>query len=126
MIRRALKLLEQQMWAHRAHRFVIREWGSLPSLTACADALAASRGHRTILPIVVPFPARTRVLVIAPHPDDEMIGPGGTVIGAIDSGSLVRTLYLTSGSSEPAVTAAREQEACATANSVGPKKYWSG
>jgi LmbE family N-acetylglucosaminyl deacetylase len=38
-----------------------------------------------------------RVLVIAPHPDDEVIAPGGLTATAIASGATVRTVVVTDG-----------------------------
>jgi N-acetyl-1-D-myo-inositol-2-amino-2-deoxy-alpha-D-glucopyranoside deacetylase len=38
-----------------------------------------------------------RVLVIAPHPDDEVIAPGGLTVTAIASGARVRTVVITAG-----------------------------
>ena len=37
------------------------------------------------------------LLVIAPHPDDEILGLGGTLLQAINNGSKVSILYLTDG-----------------------------
>ncbi|MBM3506234.1 MAG: hypothetical protein FJX64_00600 [Alphaproteobacteria bacterium] len=115
----ALRLLREQMWARRAHRFILRDWSGLPGLEACADALAACRGHRALVPIPTAFPARRRILVLAPHPDDEVIGPGGTMFGAIDQGSTVRVLYLTSESRAGAARDVREREAGAAAALAG-------
>jgi N-acetyl-1-D-myo-inositol-2-amino-2-deoxy-alpha-D-glucopyranoside deacetylase len=39
----------------------------------------------------------TRVLIIAPHPDDEVIAPGGLTATAIASGATVRTVVVTAG-----------------------------
>jgi N-acetyl-1-D-myo-inositol-2-amino-2-deoxy-alpha-D-glucopyranoside deacetylase len=38
-----------------------------------------------------------RVLVVAPHPDDEVIAPGGLTATAIASGATVRTVVVTAG-----------------------------
>jgi LmbE family N-acetylglucosaminyl deacetylase len=42
-------------------------------------------------------PSHRRALVLAPHPDDEVLGCGGTVILLHDSGAQLRTLIATDG-----------------------------
>jgi LmbE family N-acetylglucosaminyl deacetylase len=44
---------------------------------------------------------RERVLVLAPHPDDEIIGAGGTLARYRDGGSHVTVVYLTDGGGPP-------------------------
>ena len=40
---------------------------------------------------------RQRVLVLAPHPDDEIIGPGGALAHHVDAGSEITVVYVTDG-----------------------------
>ncbi|HEX3148118.1 MAG TPA: PIG-L family deacetylase [Gemmataceae bacterium] len=67
----------------------------------------------------------TRVLVLAPHPDDEAIGCGGTLRKHSAHGDEVRVVFLTSGEGgghgrPPAETASlREAEAAAAAEILG-------
>ena len=69
-------------------------------------------------------PVGETVLVIAPHPDDEAIGPGGTVAVHADRGDRVGVLFLTSGEGGLAVPretawAIREAEARAAVADLG-------
>ncbi len=66
------------------------------------------------------------VLVLAPHPDDEVLGCGGLLLQLADAGAAVRVLFLTDGSgdgdeaADPAAYAAlRRREAAAVAEHMG-------
>lgn len=50
---------------------------------------------------VLKFGARTRLLVVAPHPDDETIGTGELIQEVRHSGGSVRVLLLTDGDNNP-------------------------
>ncbi len=70
-----------------------------------------------------------RVLVIAPHPDDESIGCGGTLCRHIASGDEVFTLFLTSGEqgghglSPQETIRRREREAHRAAEILGIRRF---
>ena len=87
---------------------------------ACALAVAASvlspdieasapRHHKTQTvkptvqtpPPVLEVPGATRLLVIAPHPDDEVLGAGGLMQRVKSTGGAVRVVYLTDGDGYP-------------------------
>lgn len=58
--------------------------------------------------------APERILVLAPHPDDEIIGPGGTLVGYLLAGSHVTVAYLTDGGGaegDPSLVRTRRREA---------------
>ncbi len=68
------------------------------------------------------------VIVIAPHPDDDVLGVGGTLIRAAEEGRAVFSVYLTDGRgsprTDPAITdeemaARRQGEALAALKAVG-------
>ena len=65
------------------------------------------------------------ILVLAPHPDDEAIGCGGTIRKHVKEGERVRVIFLTSGEkgghgrSEPETMRVREAEARAAARILG-------
>jgi LmbE family N-acetylglucosaminyl deacetylase len=50
-----------------------------------------------IVPYHLSPPLGERVLVLAPHPDDETLGCGGTLRLLIESGKTVKVVFLTSG-----------------------------
>lgn len=49
------------------------------------------------LPVVLPAPPRGRVLVIAPHPDDETMGLGGTLAHHARAGDHICVVFVGSG-----------------------------
>jgi N-acetylglucosamine malate deacetylase 1 len=58
-------------------------------------------------------PVAKEIVVIAPHPDDEVIGPGGTLIRAARAGRRVTVVFVTSGSAQAAAVRESEARACA-------------
>ena len=70
----------------------------------------------------------TRVLVIAAHPDDEVLGMGGTIAVHTGQGDDVRVLVVTDGSStqypgDADIRARKEQEALRAAKELGVDDY---
>jgi LmbE family N-acetylglucosaminyl deacetylase/SAM-dependent methyltransferase len=71
--------------------------------------------------------AGERVLVLAPHPDDELLGCGGTVAGIVAAGGKVSVLHATDGSEAASLLRAPEakrrtvrlEEANAVARAMG-------
>jgi N-acetylglucosamine malate deacetylase 1 len=69
-----------------------------------------------------------RVLVIAAHPDDEVLGMGGTIALHVDSGDQVRIVCVTDGSStqypgDSKTRAQKEAEARQAASELGVSDY---
>ena len=73
-----------------------------------------------------------RILVLSPHPDDEAIGCGGTLLRHAKAGDAVHIVFLTSGEkgghgrSEAETIRAREREARAAARILGVRhlEFW--
>jgi len=71
-----------------------------------------------------------RVLVMAPHPDDEIIGPGGCLAHHVEAGSEVTVAYLTDGGGihgdREALVECRRREAEAVGRMMGFQQvFWS-
>jgi LmbE family N-acetylglucosaminyl deacetylase len=116
-IRHLLDRLERIVWSRRAYRFFIRGWLEIGDSRAATQVVNTMRSLQQIAPIELSVPSGQSVLVVAPHPDDEVIGTGGTVIKAIAENSKVHVIYLTSGSAED--SAVREGEAAVVARHIG-------
>ncbi len=79
------------------------------------------------------FQPKQRVLVIAPHPDDEVIGCGGTILRHVAQGDDVHVAYVTDGSASRAgnlsgeqMRVTRKQEAFAAASLLNVQPHWFG
>lgn len=61
------------------------------------NALQTAQSHARGGPLVLTIPPHARVLVLSAHPDDEIIGSGGTEALLCDDRRAVRTLIITAG-----------------------------
>ena len=101
----------------QAYKFILNEIHKVPDIRLIADVMKSLPFSHRLEPTVIDKPDAKKILVIAPHPDDEMIGPGGTIIKAIQSGADVQVLCLSSGRAEEARE--REREALSVAAKCG-------
>src|SRR6476620_10155579 len=78
-----------------------------PNVNA-ASIRRTSRPHVHLPPTVLTVPEGTRLLVVAPHPDDEVLGAGGLMQRVHETGGTVRVGYLTNGEGYPEGVEAEE------------------
>jgi LmbE family N-acetylglucosaminyl deacetylase len=85
--------------------FVAIVWAVCCAVALDGRAAAAPRKRRAQPPRpprpVYHVPEATRLMVIAPHPDDEMLGTGGLMQRVLETGGVVRVVYLTNGDGYP-------------------------
>jgi LmbE family N-acetylglucosaminyl deacetylase len=88
--------------------------------------VVASQKNRTAFPSFVDTPPGSVVVVLAPHPDDDVLGCGGTLIKHRKSGHAISSIYLTDGSlGDPSfpdksdLIEAREKESQKAATIIG-------
>ena len=76
---------------------------------AAVWAPAVERGYRpALLPEPIVFHAGDRLLVLAPHPDDEVGSNGGLVLAALHAGASVKVVFATAGQTNPWAQLAHE------------------
>jgi LmbE family N-acetylglucosaminyl deacetylase len=66
-------------------------------VVAVAAALAWRANASDVQPIPIEVNADERLLVVAPHPDDETLGAGGLVQRVLERGGTVRVVLMTAG-----------------------------
>jgi LmbE family N-acetylglucosaminyl deacetylase len=97
-----LKLLRKKLrWfvGRRSYKWVVRDWVKIDDLNLCAKVLMTDRFRKNLETLVVEPPGRQKkILVIAPHQDDETIGAGGTLLKAANNGADISCIYVTDGS----------------------------
>ena len=72
--------------------------GAAAVAPALPAALAGPTAPLCVLPLPLPLAHARRVLVLAPHPDDECIGCGGLLVRLVQAGVPLRVVLVTDGS----------------------------
>ena len=84
-------------WARSSYRFLIQDWQRLGDLETAAQVVNTLRFSRNLTPLEMEAPKAKRICVLAPHIDDEAIGPGGTLLKAAKAGARIDVVYVTRG-----------------------------
>lgn len=66
-------------------------------LSGCVNLRKPDLARWTVMPSLELFKKGERVLILAPHPDDEVIGCAGVIQQALKAGAKVKIIYLTNG-----------------------------
>ena len=79
-------------------------------MTRAAVAAVVAMAGLTAAPLAtIPNTSSVRLLVVAPHPDDEVLAAGGLIARVAAAGGRVRIVYLTDGEGYPAGVEAEER-----------------
>jgi LmbE family N-acetylglucosaminyl deacetylase len=92
------------------NKFIIEAFKNNVELGNIDNILNSFRLNKNRPSLVNKFEAK-KIIVIAPHPDDEVIGPGGTLIKEVSSGAEVTIIYVTGNNNSE-----RKREAISAAN----------
>lgn len=123
-IRRRVANLRDWLRWRQAYRWSVRSWFIPGDLEASRMVLNSFRPSRVLKPALVRAPENRKLLVLAPHPDDEIIGPGGTLVLARDLGCEISVLFLTTGRARERDT--RRQEALDICHEAGFEPIFAG
>lgn len=100
-MRSILKNIRLRIFPKSNYKFLIKDWISLLDLPVCAQVLETKRFTRNLIPQILTHPEVKTILVIAPHPDDDLFGAGGTLFNAAQSNADIHVVYITdAGDSE--------------------------
>lgn len=91
----------RQLFALRAqrgpYRYLIRKWANISDVDLAAKVMSTEFFRRELTPVSLPISNANTILVLAPHPDDEVIGAGGALLLASKAGVRIDVLYLMDG-----------------------------
>jgi N-acetylglucosamine malate deacetylase 1 len=77
------------------YKFLLKSHSGLFDKTLSSKILESKCFNDTLQPIVMDCPQADRILVIAPHPDDDIFGAGGVLLRLAEKGAEIKTLYVT-------------------------------
>ncbi len=108
-------LLRRIRWfaGRRSYKWVVRDLISIRDIDTCVKVLTTDRFKINLNTLVREAPGQgKRILVIAPHQDDETIGAGGTLIQSAAAGAKITCVYITDGSLASSKIPEREMLLC--------------
>ena len=100
LIKRIFNRIEKIIKSKITYKFFIKDWMELKDIKVLSNVLSTARFTRTLTPLVLDFINSDRILVLAPHPDDEILGAGGSLLKSIEKGKKVKVIYITDGTTK--------------------------
>jgi LmbE family N-acetylglucosaminyl deacetylase len=79
------------------YRFLVRDWSAISDLELAARVLGIESFSEQLAPVALPVEDMGKILVIAPHQDDETIGAGGLLLKAASAGASISIVFVTDG-----------------------------
>lgn len=114
-----IKSIINLIWARKNFKFFVKNNINFKQKNDMQKMINSLSYENNIRPIDIKIPENKKILVIAPHPDDETLGCGGLLIQAADNNCNIHILSLTSGL--PTEQEKREAELQSAANQIGIK-----
>lgn len=92
--------IQKRLQREAAYRVAKRFFADHKDPEVIRKLIESQRYRFGIKPTQMEIPQQDHILVLAPHQDDETIGPGGTIIRCVNSGKRVKAVYITNGAAE--------------------------
>jgi LmbE family N-acetylglucosaminyl deacetylase len=92
-----IKRLPRHFTGHGRYRFLVRDWSAISDLELASRVLGIESFSEQLEPVALPVENLGKILVIAPHQDDETIGAGGLLIKAANNGAAISIVFVTDG-----------------------------
>jgi len=105
------------VWSKSRYKFYVKNNLNNIDFKSANSVINSQVFQQLLLPLQVDIPVGKRVLVIAPHPDDEILGAAGLIIKAKKSGCHISIIFLTSGAVDNYVVI--EKEARQVSDKIG-------
>ncbi len=97
-IKRAYNKLLVLVKSRSNYKFIINQYTELGDFDNFHNILKTKRFTNQLKPIQIDSVDSKKIVVIAPHPDDDILGAGGTLLKAKSLGAEVHIIYVTNGS----------------------------
>lgn len=92
-----LRRIANWVGKHSHYHFLLRDWNAITDLDILHQAFGTAYFRQNLQPLQADISKFKRVLVLAPHQDDESIGCGGLLHLLIAQGTDIRVLFTTDG-----------------------------
>ncbi len=79
------------------YKFIIKQYIELDDFDNFKKILNTKRFTKHLKPVQMECVNSKKIIVIAPHPDDDILGAGGTLLRAKSLGAEVHIIYVTNG-----------------------------
>jgi len=116
-MRDLLKHIKSYIWSKRNYKIFINELFNKQSLKKINHLFDTMYFEKYVRPIEQLTPLNKNIVVIAPHPDDEVLGCGGLIIKSLQNNCKISLIFLTSGLNSDREV--RENEALKVASKLG-------
>ena len=97
LIKRACNKLLAFLKSRSNYKFLIKQYTELDDFDKFNNILSTKRFTTHLKPLQMDSVNSNKIIVIAPHPDDDILGAGGTLLKAKSLGAEVHIIYVTNG-----------------------------